>query len=60
MKRYGWSVGAMLNISIGQGEILVTPIQMAAYINILATKGVSNKLHLVETEINEDLKSISL
>ena len=58
--RYGWSTGAMLNISIGQGEILVTPIQMAAYINILATKGVSNKLHLVETEINEDLKSISV
>ena len=58
--RYGWSTGAMLNISIGQGEILVTPIQMAAYVNILATKGVSNKLHLVETEINEDLKSISV
>ena len=56
--RYGWSTGAMLNISIGQGEILVTPIQMAAYINILATKGVSNKLHLVETENKEDLKSI--
>ena len=58
--RYGWSTGAMLNISIGQGEILVTPIQMAAYVNILATKGVSNKLHLVKTEINEDLKSISV
>ena len=58
--RYGWSTGAMLNISIGQGEILVTPIQMAAYINILATKGVPNKLHIVETEINEDLKSISV
>mgnify|MGYP001437492027 FL=1 len=58
--RYGWSTGAMLNISIGQGEILVTPIQMAAYINILATKGVSNKLHVVESEINEDLKSISV
>jgi len=58
--RYGWSTGAMLNISIGQGEILVTPIQMAAYINILASKGVANKLHLVKTENKEDLKSISL
>ena len=46
--RYGWSTGAMLNISIGQGEILVTPIQMAAYINMLATKGVIKNLHLVK------------
>ena len=45
--RYGWSTGAMLNISIGQGEILVTPIQMAAYTNLLATRGVAKNLHLV-------------
>ena len=33
--RGGWSLGALLNISIGQGEILVTPLQMVSYINVL-------------------------
>ena len=37
--KWGWSKGALLNISIGQGEVLVTPIQMANYTNLLATKG---------------------
>ena len=58
--RYGWSTGAMLNISIGQGEILVTPLQMAAYTNILATRGVSKTLHLVKPESNSELTSISV
>ena len=58
--RYGWSTGAMLNISIGQGEILVTPIQMAAYINILATKGNTKKLHLVSGNPLVDYNKISL
>jgi penicillin-binding protein 2 len=46
--RWGWSKGALLNISIGQGEILVTPLQIAAYINILATRGKTHPLHLVQ------------
>ena len=33
--RYGWSKGALLNISIGQGELLVTPIQVFNYVNLL-------------------------
>ena len=44
----GWSTGALLNIAIGQGEVLVTPIQMTAYINILATHGVYYPLILVK------------
>ena len=46
--RWGWSKGALLNISIGQGELLVTPLQMAAYINLLATRGNTSPLHLVQ------------
>ena len=46
--RWGWSKGALLNISIGQGELLVTPLQMAAYINLLATRGSTYPLHLVQ------------
>jgi len=46
--RWGWSKGALLNISIGQGEILVTPLQMVAYTNILATRGNTQPLHMVQ------------
>ena len=58
--RYGWSTGAMLNISIGQGEVLVTPIQMAAYTNILATRGIPKNLHLVNPKINQNVKPLSV
>ena len=49
-KRYGksgWSRGALLNFCIGQGEILVTPLQVFNYINILATKGNASRPHFV-------------
>ncbi|HMB71754.1 MAG TPA: penicillin-binding protein 2, partial [bacterium] len=35
----GWTRGAMLNLIIGQGEYLVTPLQMAAYAAGLANGG---------------------
>ena len=53
--RWGWSEGAMLNISIGQGELLVTPLQIALYTNILATRGETYPLHLV----NNNYKKIN-
>ena len=31
----GWSTGHLLNLSIGQGEIMVTPIQIANLMNII-------------------------
>ena len=33
--KYGWSRGALLNFAIGQGELLVTPIQVLNYINLI-------------------------
>jgi penicillin-binding protein 2 len=45
--RYGWSKGAILNICIGQGELLVTPIQVFNYINLLATNGNAGTPHFV-------------
>ncbi|MCX6639606.1 MAG: penicillin-binding protein 2 [bacterium] len=48
-KRYGkgkWSFALALNIAIGQGETLVTPIQLAQYCGILATAGTKAKPHL--------------
>jgi len=42
--RYGkhkWSLGQLLNLSVGQGDLLVTPLQMATFAMALANKGVS-------------------
>ena len=49
--RFGWSTGALLNFSIGQGEILVTPMQVLNYTNILASRGITSKPHFVMSEI---------
>ncbi len=35
----GWTQGNLLNLIIGQGEFLVTPLQMAVYANTLANSG---------------------
>ena len=45
--KYGWSRGALLNLAIGQGELLVTPIQVLNYINLLATRGNAPNCHFV-------------
>lgn len=57
--RLGWSRGALLNYCIGQGEILVTPMQVFNYTNLLATEGESAIPHFVqsqETPINKSIK----
>ena len=45
--KYGWSKGVLLNLAIGQGELLVTPIQVLNYVNLLATRGSSPSCHFV-------------
>ena len=42
----GWSAGHLLNLSIGQGEIMVTPIQIGNLINIIQNEGYSMTPHL--------------
>ena len=39
--------GTLLNLAIGQGELLVTPIQILNYINLISTKGNSPSCHFV-------------
>ncbi len=49
-KRYGpngWTRGFIPSISIGQGEVLVTPLQMCAYAAAVADGRVWHKPHLV-------------
>ncbi len=48
-RRYGkdrWGKGMMLNLAIGQGDLLVTPLQMAAFAMALANEGHSFKPRL--------------
>ena len=58
--RFGWSKGSLLNFCIGQGEILVTPIQVFNYVNLLATKGNSNSPHLVSSTKKDSQLEIPL
>lgn len=40
--RYGkgnWSKGSMLNLAIGQGEVLVTPLEMLTFVSGVANRG---------------------
>jgi penicillin-binding protein 2 len=49
-RKYGkgkWSQGLLLNLSIGQGELGVSPVQMANYAAIIANKGYFRNLHTV-------------
>ncbi|MCK5328964.1 MAG: penicillin-binding protein 2 [Candidatus Latescibacteria bacterium] len=50
-QRYGkgkWSRGVMLNLAIGQGEMLMTPIQMACYTAALANGGSMVRPHILK------------
>lgn len=43
-----WSQGVMLNLSIGQGELLTTPLQLASFYAALGNGGVLWKPHLLK------------
>jgi penicillin-binding protein 2 len=49
-RRYGkdgWTKGFLVSIGIGQGEVGVTPLQMALYAGALGTRGEYHQPHLV-------------
>jgi penicillin-binding protein 2 len=56
----GWTRGLKLNISIGQGEILVTPIQLLTYINLIFTNGFTKQPHFVESSKVKNVKIESI
>ncbi len=47
-KNEDWFVGDVVQAAIGQGDILVTPVQMAVYASTLATAGQVPTAHLVQ------------
>ncbi len=56
-KKYGsqnWSTAVLLNLGIGQGEILVTPLQLAQFYCGLAQNGQVYRPHLVKASIPAD------
>jgi len=56
-KRFGknkWSPALILNLAIGQGEILVTPLQLTQFYSGIANNGKVYKPHLVRSIIGPD------
>jgi len=62
-KRYGvngWTKGFLPSLGIGQGELGVTPIQMACYAMALANKGTYYQPHAVHAIIDKETKHTKL
>lgn len=61
--RYGfnnWKGGAVVNLGIGQGEILVTPVQLLQYAMIFANAGTYQTPHLVRyAEDSEGIRRVT-
>ena len=55
-----WFVGDTLNLSIGQGELLVTPIKMAQYAAALASRGKVWKPYYLDRIVNPHTGKIIL
>jgi penicillin-binding protein 2 len=59
--RYGkgkWTQGFLLSLAIGQGEVGVSPLQMARYAAALANGGTVYRPHAVELVRNKETKKI--
>ena len=46
----GWVKGDTVNLGVGQGYLLATPMQLANYASLLAKKGVFNEPAIVKQE----------
>ncbi len=44
----GWTAGYTINLGIGQGDMLVTPMQLARYVSAIANAGTLYSPHLVQ------------
>ncbi len=51
-QKYGkgrWTIGNLLNLVVGQGDLLVTPLQLACLASTVANKGILLKPYVVES-----------
>lgn len=58
--KYNWTRGVLLNLGIGQGEIGVTPLQLAQYTSLLANWGWTVRPHFVYALRNKDGKTLKV
>lgn len=49
-----WRIGDTYNATIGQGDVLVTPIQLINYISAIANGGKINKPFIIQKIVSED------
>ncbi len=54
-----WYLGDTYHVSIGQGDVLVTPLQMALWTATIANGGIGMKPHLVSAVLNKQGGMIS-
>lgn len=60
LKRFSkkWLPGETLPVAIGQGYVLMTPLQMASMISTVANEGTIYRPHLVKRVVDQDGKTI--
>ena len=60
VKRYGpnWPKSIMASLGIGQGEVSVTPIQLAKYVALIANDGITYTPHVVRGYFNNKTKKL--
>ena len=52
--KHRWAFSTIYSLSIGQGEVLVSPLQMANFCAILANRGFYHNPHILKKIDNED------
>jgi penicillin-binding protein 2 len=57
-KNESWYIGDTYHLAIGQGDLIVTPIQVANYTAAIANGGTLYKPHLVKNILGEDNKLV--
>ena len=52
MKHKPWVGGDTLNISIGQGDVTMTPLQMADMVAMVVNEGIVYRPHLLKETVD--------
>jgi len=56
--KYGWSKGSIANLGIGQGEVLLTPIEIVTLFSEIANNGKTFTPHILKNIVNNKGKVI--
>ncbi len=58
-ERGGWNVGWIMNLGVGQGELMVSPLQLVRYLSALANGGTLVTPHLVRSLVDSESGEIT-